>query len=344
MREEEKNIWLKLYEVASKIEKLEPWKKLWDCDLFVYTEDDDPKKTLYFCTMGRGGIHKSIAIYDNTHINDLLELFNRDHNGIMSVNYQQCLKVCYLPKKETMPENIKLIKNLGLKYKNEWISFEKFEIGYGPYIVDNINDLTFLTKALNTYYEMYTKYINDNMQIAFENGDVFVRNNNTKDEIISDKVENIFNIERINNNYEEIEISKKIIDDINNAKTTNMELEFEFLNYIPLNIMDQKEQNGRFKYPLLFTIIDRKTEFVFSINLNDKEEMKNMDKYCNECIAKLRDIILQIGKPKRIYVRDEKTKNVLTNFAKETNIDIAIDGNLSGVDFMVDTFLNNDFM
>lgn len=36
MKLKEKELWLELYEIAEKIQKLEPWKYLWDMDLLVY--------------------------------------------------------------------------------------------------------------------------------------------------------------------------------------------------------------------------------------------------------------------------------------------------------------------
>ena len=53
MNLKEKELWLELYKVAEKIQKLEPWKYLWDVDLLVYIckEMDE----IFYCSvMGHG--------------------------------------------------------------------------------------------------------------------------------------------------------------------------------------------------------------------------------------------------------------------------------------------------
>ena len=51
------------------------------------------------------------------------------HKGIMTINFQQCLKVCFLPIEETIPDNLALTKKLGLTFGKDIISFEKIEFG-----------------------------------------------------------------------------------------------------------------------------------------------------------------------------------------------------------------------
>ena len=68
-----KKLWLELYDVAQRILKIEPWKELLDSDLFVYNEDDDVNKRLYYCTMGKAGAHKAIAVYNERQINGYFE-------------------------------------------------------------------------------------------------------------------------------------------------------------------------------------------------------------------------------------------------------------------------------
>ena len=130
MKIKEKENWLKLYDIAEKIGKEKPWEKLWDTDLFAYTEDENPENALYYCTMGKGGMHKAVAVYQSRQIAGYLQTLEDAVDGPMAINYLECIKVCYLPKRETIDENIKIIKELGLNFKKDWISFEKYERGY----------------------------------------------------------------------------------------------------------------------------------------------------------------------------------------------------------------------
>ena len=73
MKLKEKELWLELYEIAEKIQKLEPWKYLWDMDLLVYL--CQPLNEIFYCSvMGHGGMHRAIAIYKGEQINGFFEL------------------------------------------------------------------------------------------------------------------------------------------------------------------------------------------------------------------------------------------------------------------------------
>ena len=61
MKLKDKELWLELYETAEKIQKLEPWKYLWDMDLLVYL--CQPLNEIFYCSvMGHGGMPRAIAI------------------------------------------------------------------------------------------------------------------------------------------------------------------------------------------------------------------------------------------------------------------------------------------
>ena len=47
MKLKDKELWLELYEVAEKIQKLKPWKYLWDMDLLVYL--CQPLNEIFYC-------------------------------------------------------------------------------------------------------------------------------------------------------------------------------------------------------------------------------------------------------------------------------------------------------
>ena len=49
MKLKDKELWLELYEIAEKIQKLEPWKYLWDMDLLVYL--CQPLNEIFYCSV-----------------------------------------------------------------------------------------------------------------------------------------------------------------------------------------------------------------------------------------------------------------------------------------------------
>ena len=334
MKEIEKKNWLKLYEVAEKIKELEPWNDLWDTELFVYIEDDDIDNSLYFCTMGKAGIHKSIAVYKGDQIDGYLELNESQTESVLAMNYQECLKVCYLDREDTLPENRKIIKDLGLKYRGTWTSFEKFEIGYDFGILNN-DEVIFMTEALKNYYEMFKKYKEEKITVDFENGEGFIRKYNTK---IQQNIDVVEDIVFVNKKLTSTIVDTKDLKEIAKVKTTNMEFEIDFLNHLPVYIDDYKEKDGRYRFPLIYIVADRNSEFIFDMDV--EKIPKDYDKYIKESINRLINIISKVGKPKTIYVRDQKTICALKDFCEKMKIKLILDPNLETLEFAYEMFLN----
>ena len=136
MLEKEKKAWLELYDVAEEIQKLEPWKYLWDADLLTYYshEYDD---MFYCCVMGKGGMHRGIAIYKGEQVHTFFNLMENTYPIPVLLNYQECLKLNYTNRDEIIPSNKKLIKDLGLKFRGTWIHFENFEKGYDLFTLNS---------------------------------------------------------------------------------------------------------------------------------------------------------------------------------------------------------------
>lgn len=337
MKELEKKNWLKLYEIAEKIKELEPWKDLWDTELFVYIEDDDIDNSLYFCTMGKAGVHKSIAIYKGDQIDGYLELVEEQNESILAINYQECLKVCYLDRIDTLPGNQKLIKELGLKYRGIWTSFEKFEFGYEFGMLNN-EDVKLMIKGLENYYEMFKKYKNEKLKIDFEGGQGYIRKYSTKTKKKNDVVDNILYVPKKYMYTSYVGDYKNIL---KTCTKTKMELELDFLNYLPFHIGDSKDKDGRYTYPLMFIMVDSKSQFVFDMNIYQKPD--NYEEYIENSLKNIIELFKKIGIPKRIFVRDRKTFCVLEDFCKKLKIELVFSPSLPAIDYAYEMILNNSF-
>ena len=332
MKLETKTKWLELYEIANKIEDVAPWNDLWDTYLFVYVEDNNLDNALYFCTMGKVGVHKSIAIYKGNQIIGYHEIIENKINSLMGINYQECLKVCYLSEEDTIIQNKVLIKDLDLKFSDSWISFEKFERGYEMGPIDE-EEIVFMTKALEIYYDMYREYKEKSLKIDFDKGlSLFRKKDTQKNEIVDDIEMLKFPIVQ----YNTVLIEDSYKEKLKKAKKTNMELEIEFLNYIPLHIESLKDDNGRHIFPFIYILVEKNSQFILDMNLEEKQSEEDYDKYIIKCINRLVQTILEIGIPKKIYARDFKTKCVLKDLAEKAKIDIIIKGSLPAIDFVVE--------
>ena len=109
MKLKDKELWLDLYEVAEKIQKLEPWRYLWDMDLLVYL--CKPLNKVFYCSvMGHAGMHRAIAIYQDEQIHGLFELAKNQIPENMLINYQECITCNFISRQETLPKNREIIK------------------------------------------------------------------------------------------------------------------------------------------------------------------------------------------------------------------------------------------
>ena len=103
-------------------------------------------------------------------------------------------------------------------------------------------------------------------------------------------------------------------ENMNKIPKNNMELKLEFISYIPFRIRSNKENDGRYYYPRMRFLVDRKSHYVIANELIDKRKYQDEYEYVIEIIEKLISFIEKYGKPKVIYVRDNETKFYLKEF------------------------------
>lgn len=328
MNEKDKKKWLELYEIASKIEKMKPWEYMWDTDLISYLSPN--LEDIFYCSvMGHGGMHTAIAIYKGTQINSFIELANNKYPNNMLINYQECISCCFLSKAETLPNNIKIIKELGLNFKKTWISFECFEKGYEPSPI-NIKQVEMMIEVLNQFYEMLNDIVTGKVKVNFDNDESYIKFYN------DDKKEYITFVDRLmlpRKEYKKIVINDKNIEKhMKTIPKSNIELEYDYLNYIPVHIKENIDNDGRNYYPRIRCLIDRKTGFIYANELINKNEFKTEEDYIKDALDFLLEQIHKLGRPKCIYVRDEEAKAYINDIADKAQIKIIINSNLKQID------------
>lgn len=327
MKLKEKELWLELYEIAEKIQKLEPWKHLWDMDLLVYLSK--PLDDIFYCSvMGHGGMHKAIAIYQGEQIHGFFELAKNQMPEYMLLNYQECLMCNFIGRQETLPKNREIIKELGLSFRGTWISFENFEKGYEPSPI-NIEQVKIMIEVLKNFYMMFRAIIEQGIKVDFENGEILARHYDKEKKLFLNYPAPLMLPER---HYDTIKVDDEFKKDIIKLPQTEMELEYEFLNYVPIRIRENKEQDGRYYYSIARIIAERKSGFLISYDLIDKNNYKNKGDYIIESSESLIDYFYKMGRPKSIYVRDKETKMYLKDIADKAKIKIIVKPKLKAID------------
>ena len=327
MKLKDKELWLELYEIAENIQKLEPWKYLWDMDLLVYL--CQPMNEVFYCSvMGHGGMHKAIAVYQGEQIHGFFELAKGQYPDYELINYQECITCNFLSRQQTLPKNREIIKELGLSYRGIWISFENFEKGYEPSPI-NIKQVKIMIEALKNFYMMFRAIIEEGMKVDFDNGEILARHYDKEKKLFLNYPAPLMLPEKhFNTIRAELEFEK----DMMKLPQTEMELEYEFLNYVPIRIKDNKEQDGRYYYPIARFIAERKSGFVISHDLIDKNDYKSKSDYVLESAELLINYFYRMGRPKSIYVRDEETKMYLKDILDKAKVKIIVKPKLKVID------------
>ena len=327
MKLKDKELWLELYEIAEKIQKLEPWKYLWDMDLLVYL--CQPLNEIFYCSvMGHAGMHRAIAIYQGEQINGFFELAKNQIPENMLLNYQECLMCNFIGRQETLPKNREIIKELGLSFRGTWISFESFEKGYEPNPID-IKQVKIMIEALKNFYMMFRAIVEQGIKADFKNGEILARHYDKEKQLFLNYLAPLMLPEK---HYNTIKTEPEFEKDIMKLPQTEMELEYEFVNYIPIRIRDNKDQDGRYYYPLSRIIAERKSGLVISNDLIDKNEYESKSDYVLESAELLINYFYKMGRPKSIYVRDEETKMYLKDILDKAKIKIIIKPKLKAID------------
>ena len=327
MKLKDKELWLELYEIAEKIQKIGPWKYLWDMDLLVYL--CQPLNEIFYCSvMGHGGMHRAIAIYRGEQINGFFELAQNQIPENMLLNYQECLMCNFIGRQETLPKNREIIKELGLSFRGTWISFESFEKGYEPSPI-NIKQVKTMIEALKNFYMMFRAIIEQGIKADFENGEILARHYDKEKQLFLNYPAPLMLPKK---HYNTIRTDDDFEKDIIKLPQTEMELEYEFINYIPIRIRENKEDDGRYYYPLSRIIAERKSGIVISDDLVDKNKYKSKRDYVLESVELLINYFYKIGRPKSVYVRDEETKMYLKDVLDKAKIKIIIKPKLKAID------------
>ena len=182
---------------------------------------------------------------------------------------------------------------------------------------------------LKNFYMMFRAIIEQGIEADFANGEVLARHYDKEKQLFLNYPAPLMLPKK---HYNTIITDDKLEEDIIKLPQTEMELEYEFVNYIPIRIRENKEDDGRYYYPLSRIIVERKSGLVLSNDLIDKNEYKSKRDYVLESAELLINYFYKMGRPKSIYVRDEETKMYLKDILDKAKIKIIIKPKLKAID------------
>ncbi len=323
--------WNKLYEVTINIKKLEPWNHLWDIDIItiILPEYEEP---FYCSVMGKNGQCFAISVYKGFEaIHGFFKVVDaKNIPPFQLMRYQDNLTCYFGDREELSSKELKVIKDLGLKFRgrNQWIYYRIFKPNYAPYMLDQ-DEVIELTYVFQNLFMSLKAMIENNLKINFEEGNSLYR--------MYDKEQDLWlNFEgpmQIPNRGSMTIVleDELLIENIKKQKYLKNAVEFDtvFINSV---VEDKKFE--RPIMPKLIVIADSKTGILLHYNVmlpEDDEIQQILDFFI--------DFILDKGKPKTIYVRDEYMQDLLSDLCKKINTKILISEELPSIDTFAESII-----
>jgi hypothetical protein len=328
IKEKDKKYWLQLYEVAEEIKKLEPWNYLYDNDILTLVSPNY-EYPIFATVMGRAGEFTGIAIYVGQEINDLLNIIKEGYPEHMVLSYQNCFICNYIARDELIPANKIIIKELGLKYRGVWTSFEHFESGYVPSEL-NIEQVKFLTDILGNFYMTFRAILEHGAMCDFAGGETLLRIYDEKVKLWH-TMKCPLNLSLPKPVYPEIYMTDEVfLKRLKNTKSSKLILEMEFLNFIPIPIKGEKGKRDEFARPII--IAESINGMIYQCSLNKKSDFKNEGDYYSNALNIIFEYLLKNGLPSKIIVRDEKTRLALKDSCEKLKIKLEIESELIAIE------------
>lgn len=170
--------WKRLYEAATRIRELEPWKILSDMDIVGIQVGKDPENTAFYSILGKAGECYGIVVYEGYDaFNSYLMLTMQEQMNLpmeYTMFYQNNLTCYWGNRDELSAKQREIIKELGYKYrgKNNWMYFLSYEPGYYPYNL-NRDEVVRMTEHMENLVMAFTYYKESDTHIDFEHGNMF---------------------------------------------------------------------------------------------------------------------------------------------------------------------------
>jgi len=170
--------WKALYESATRLKVVEPWKDFWDLDL-IGIQKGTEEETVFFSILGKGGECYGISAYEGYEGLNCFMMLMLQKRMNLSIDYvmsRQKNLVCYWGNREELStKQRKIIKELGYKYRgrNQWLYFMSFEPGYQPYNLDQ-DEVIRLTEYFQHLELALRAYQRNKIPIDFEKGNMLL--------------------------------------------------------------------------------------------------------------------------------------------------------------------------
>ncbi|MDA8228091.1 MAG: hypothetical protein M0T74_10425 [Desulfitobacterium hafniense] len=309
--------WKALFEAAEAFKSAACWEWMYDDDIFGIA-NPETGEVAYCCIMGNAGEHFGIAGYLGAEgLDGLLgllsgELDPEDFDNMFS---HKCLMCSYENRAELAAEDLKNIKDLGLKFRgrNEWPLFRSYEPGKVPWFLSS-EQCRFLTHILKEALEVSLRCQDEKEILEHATPLTFLTRVGQKhDDGRVEWVDQYLTAETFNPQYASFSIQDEIR--LRKLKTikVNQQLIIEAATfYLPSPV----KENGRPYFPKVGVFIDHQSGMALSFDIVTDIETEGY-----KIIEKLISFIEQNQlKPAKILVELDETYYLLQDVCQQIGI------------------------
>lgn len=309
----ENNKWLKLYNLINEWNQLQPWTELWSED---YISIEFSQEETYYCSiMGKLGNCIGLSIYQGDEGYADLCSIAKEYDDMAIMRYmmydQNCLTFYMGDRDEVPPQQKKIIKELGLKYrgKGKWPYFVSFQKRFYPYHL-NDDELHVFIKVLERLIDIMQNYSQQKIDVDYEKEEmIYAYKKDDQWQYIAhvrkDDINKMMPVELTNQQYLEKLIQQP-------QKQNQLIID---LSYLSQGMYDKG--HSRPINPLVFLVIDLESQMLLTMNLLKTEEDEIL---C--CIQFLCQYIEIHGRPDAVFIRNPIIYCAIADICEKCDIEL----------------------
>ncbi len=307
--------WQTLYAAADRFKNAGCWE--WVSEDYLFgVQDPESGEIAFCCIMGVGGEHLALAAYlGPSGLNSLYQLADEDNmtDDFDKMFGQKCLMGSFEDRDILAPEDLKIIKELNLKYRgrNQWPFFRSYEPGYFPLFL-TAAQCRFLTCIFEQALEVCLRLRND-------------------PEILGDPFQYHFLIRKPAatvqsawmDEYRTIEpepvnfVSIQIVDELMLRKLRSLKVQPGLVWETDIFYLQSPvKEKGRPFFPLIALLLDHNQQLIIN-----HEMFQDLRTEGYKCLNMLVNYIQSIGKlPAGILVSQERSYHLFKSFCDQLHI------------------------
>jgi hypothetical protein len=314
--DQNRQIWLDLYQTAALFRDIKPWDWMYDSDLFGVM-DPASQEIGYCCVLGNLGNHFGLNVYlgpDGLYsYYEMLE-FGED-DPMMAGLRQHCLAISFENEEDLTEEDKKIIQQLDLSYHGEhqWVMIREFSPGMLPWYIQD-EQAVFLTTALQQAIQLAERARDNADLLLFDEEQLLVRESTG-----SQWQDNIMDMPDIRNISVAIPPDMDIIRSLR-ALPKSDELALINLSFAPSPVTDPDESNDRPFFPVIALMPDKKKGTIRAYEMFKPMEVEHrLQQWLSDLLRN------ELGyRPRGFVLSNGYAAGLLEDIAEELDIEIYI--------------------